>query len=69
MTVVKDEDISEKIKVTDLILTWEILGGKPYYNIRYKKVNATDYCEGFSSYDYNVVLNYRKEYFDLCLLK
>lgn len=69
IAVARDEDIFEKIKVTDLILTWEMVGGKPYYSILYKKLGDTEYNEGFSSYDYNIVLNYREEYFDLCLLK
>jgi NTP pyrophosphatase (non-canonical NTP hydrolase) len=55
----------EKEKVTELDLVFEVMGEKPYYQIKYKKVGDNFYHTGYGSYNFEVVLEYRDKYFEL----
>ena len=63
---IKEEKI-EKIKVTSLDIVVSVFGEKPYYEIKYKKVGENFYHIGYSSYDLNIVLDYKEKYFELVI--
>lgn len=54
---------SEKILVTELGIVVRVIDGKPYYEIKYKKVGHSDYNVGYSSYNLDFVLEWRDNYF------
>lgn len=55
----------EKVKVTsaEIIVTGK--KEKPYFEIKYKEVGSHHYNIGYSSYDLNIVFDYRNEYFEI----
>ena len=55
----------EKEKVTDLELIFEVFDGRPYYSIKYKNVGEDDYNIGYSSYNFEIVLQFKEKYFEL----
>jgi hypothetical protein len=55
----------QKEKVTELEYIFEVINGKPYYSLKYKKVDENYYHVGYSSYDFRNVLEWEKEYFEL----
>lgn len=59
-----DKDI-EIEKVTELELVFRMIGEKPYYEIKYKKVGENFYHVGYSSYNVKNVLIWKKTYFEL----
>lgn len=63
---IKEEKI-EKIKVTSLDIVVSVFGEKPYYEIKYKKVGENFYHIGYSSYDLDIVLDYKEKYFELVI--
>lgn len=52
------------------VLSAEIISrnidGKPYYEIKYKKVGEDHYTVGYSSYKLDYVVNWMNEYFEFC---
>ena len=60
----KEEKI-KKIKVTSFDIIVSVFGEKPYYEIKYKKVGENFYHIGYNSYDLDIVLDYKKKYFEL----
>lgn len=58
------EDIDVE-KVTELELVFRMIGEKPYYEIKYKKVGENFYHVGYSSYNVKNVLIWKKAYFEL----
>lgn len=58
----KDIDVE---KVTELELIFRMIGKKPYYEIKYKKVGENFYHIGYSSYDVETVLMYKEKYFEI----
>lgn len=59
------EEKINKIKVTSLDIIVTMHGDKPYYEIKYKEVGENSYHIGYSSYDLDIVLDYKRRYFDL----
>ena len=51
--------------VEDMDIIVEIINGKPYYSIKYKKVGDDDYTIGYSSYNLDFVLEWKEKYFEL----
>lgn len=52
-------------KVTELELIFRMIGERPYYEIKYKKVGENFYNVGYSSYDVKTVLKYKEKYFEI----
>lgn len=57
--------VNEKIKVTSAEIIVNNKADKAYYEIKYRPVNNEEYYIGYSSYDYEIVLSYLNEYFDI----
>lgn len=53
-----------KNKVTSLEIIVRMIDSKPYYEIKYKKVDEDYYQVGYSSYNLNNVLKWRDECFE-----
>lgn len=68
-----DSKVSEnddtKNKVTSLEIILRMIGNKPYYEIRYKKVGEYYYHVGYSSFNIDNVLKWRNECFELVDIK
>lgn len=62
--VVTIQDINVE-KVTELELIFRMIGERPYYEIKYKKVGESFYNVGYSSYDVKTVLKYKEKYFEI----
>ena len=60
-----DSTKNEKIKVTELYLIFRMIGKKPYYEIKYKKVGEDCYNVGYSSYYVDYVLKWKEECFEI----
>lgn len=60
-----DSTKNEKIKVTELYLIFRMIGKKPYYEIKYKKVGEDYYNVGYSSYYVDYVLKWKEECFEI----
>lgn len=64
-----DSKVSEnddtKNKVTSLEIILRMIGNKPYYEIKYKKVGEYYYHIGYSSFNIDNVLKWRDECFEL----
>lgn len=64
-----DSKVSEnddtKNKVTSLEIILRMIGNKPYYEIKYKKVGEYYYHIGYSSFNIANVLKWRDECFEL----
>lgn len=56
---------TERIKVSYLEIIVTMIGKKPYYEIKYKKIREDYYHVGYSSYKLENVLTWRDECFDL----
>lgn len=69
---VKDVEkiIRSHMNKTEKVLSAEIVSheidGKPYYEIKYKKVGSGEYHIGYGSYDLNNVVKWLNECFELC---
>lgn len=50
--------MSEKEKVSSAEIISRDIGGKPYYEIKYKKVGEDHYTVGYSSYCLDYVIDY-----------
>lgn len=68
-----DSKVSEnddtKNKVTSLEIIVRMIGNKPYYEIKYKKVGEDYYHVGYSSFNIDNVLKWRDECFELVHVK
>lgn len=68
-----DSKVSEnddtKNKVTSLKIIVRMIGNKPYYEIKYKKVGEYYYHVGYSSFNIDNVLKWRDECFELVDVK
>lgn len=51
--------------VEDMDIIVEIINGKLYYSIKYKKVGDNDYTIGYSSYNLDFVFEWKEKYFEL----
>lgn len=58
------QDINTE-KVTKLELVFRMIGERPYYEIKYKKVGEDFYHIGYSSYDAETVLMCKEKYFEI----
>lgn len=58
-----------KNKVTSLEIIVRMIDNKPYYEIKYKKVNEDYYQVGYSSFNIDNVLKWRDECFELVDMK
>ena len=56
---------NEKIKVSELQLSFRFRKGRTYYFLRYKKVKEDYYHVGYGSYDIDKVLKWQKECFEI----
>lgn len=56
---------NEKIKVSELQLSFRCSKGRTYYFLRYKKVKEDYYHTGYGSYDIDKVLKWQKECFEI----
>ena len=54
----------EKKKVSSAEIISRNIDGKPYYEIKFKKVGEDDYTVGYSSYKLDDVVNWLNEYFE-----
>ena len=59
------DDVLEPIKVTSLEVIVTGSKRKPYFEIKYKKVGTEKYNIGFSSYNLNLVLDWKEKCFEL----
>lgn len=68
-----DSKVSEnddtKNKVTSLEIIVRMIDNKPYYEIKYKKVDEDYYHVGYSSFNIDNVLKWRDECFELVDMK
>lgn len=53
------------VKVNSLEIIVRMIGNKPYYEIKYKKVGEDYYHVGYSSFNIDNVLKWRDECFEL----
>lgn len=58
-------DNLSKTKVTELEQIFEIICGKPYYSLKYRKIGENYYHVGYSSYDFRIVMKWKDEYFEM----
>lgn len=58
--------MSEIEKVTSAEIISRNIDGKPYYEIKYKKVGEDHYTVGYSSYKLDYVVNWMNEYLEFC---
>ena len=58
--------MGEKEKVTSAEIISKNIDGKPYYEIKYKKVGEDNYTVGYSSYKLDYVVNWLNECFEFC---
>ena len=56
----------EKEKVSSAEIISRNIDGKPYYEIKYKKVGEDYYTVGYSSYTLDYVVNWLNECFEFC---
>lgn len=56
---------TERIKVSYLEIIVTMIGKKPYYEIKYKKIREDYYHVGYSSYKLENVLTWRDECFEV----
>lgn len=56
---------TERIKVSYLEIIVTMIGKKPYYEIKYKKIQEDYYHVGYSSYKLENVLTWRDECFEV----
>lgn len=56
---------TERIKVSKIDIIVNMINGKPYYEIKYKKVGEDYYHIGYSSYNLDFVLEWKCKYFIL----
>ena len=63
------ENDDTKNKVTSLEIIVRMIDSKPYYEIKYKKVNEDYYQVGYSSFNIDNVLKWRDECFELVYVK
>lgn len=63
----QDNDVKqvERIKVNELDIIVNMVSGKPYYEIKYKKIEEDYYHIGYSSYNLDFVLEWKNECFEL----
>lgn len=54
-----------KNKVTNLDIVVQVIGGKPYYSLKYKKLGNNYFNVGYSSYSLENVIAWKNEYFDM----
>lgn len=55
----------ECIKVSEIDIIVSMMNGKPYYEIKYKKVGEDYYHIGYSSYNLDFVLEWKRKCFSL----
>ena len=54
-----------KNKVTNLDIVVRVIGGKPYYSLKYKELGNNYFNVGYSSYLLENVIAWKNEYFDM----
>lgn len=54
-----------KNKVTNLDIVVRVIGGKPYYSLKYKELGNNYFNVGYSSYSLENVIAWKNEYFDM----
>lgn len=53
------------VKVNSLEIIVRMIGGKPYYEVKYREFGKKDYSIGYSSYSLKTVLGFIDEYFEI----
>ncbi|WP_448754435.1 hypothetical protein [Agathobacter sp.] len=53
------------VKANSLEIIVRMIGGKPYYEVKYKEFGKKDYSIGYSSYSLKTVLGFIAEYFEI----
>lgn len=53
------------VKVNSLEIIVRMIGGKPYYEVKYREFDKKDYSIGYSSYSLKTVLGFIDEYFEI----
>ena len=56
---------TERIKVSEIDIIVNMINGKPYYEIKYKKVGEDYYHIGYSSYNLDFVLEWEDKCFEI----
>ena len=66
-TFIQDNDNkqTERIKVNEIEIIVSMINGKPYYEIKYKKVGEDYYHIGYSSYNLDFVLEWEDKCFEI----
>lgn len=62
-TNMKNEDIKIKVSKADIIC--QMVDGKPYYSIKYFDISKNKLCVGFSSYNLDYVISWKRKYFEI----
>lgn len=57
--------MTEKIKVTSLEIIVTMIKNEPYYEIMYMELGDSHYQTGYSSYNLNNVLSWKKDCFEI----
>ena len=61
----KDNKQTERIKVSEIDIIVSMINGKPYYEIKYKKIGEDYYHVGYSSYNLGFVLEWKDRCFEI----
>lgn len=57
--------MSEQKKVVEIFIKMDIIDKKRYYGLCYRYEGDTAYNVGCSSYDFNTIVEYIKEHFEI----
>lgn len=57
--------MSEEKKVVEIFIKMDIIDKKHYYSLCYRYEGDTAYNVGCSSYDFNTIVDYIKEHFEI----
>lgn len=55
----------KKERVTDLSIIVQMIKNKPYYEVKYRNIEESDYRIGYSSYDLKTVLEFIDKCFEI----
>ncbi len=56
---------TKKERVTDLSIIVQMIKNKPYYEVKYRNIEESDYRIGYSSYDLKTVLEFIDKCFEI----
>lgn len=64
--IISEMETVEKEKVTSAEIISRKIDGKPYYEIKFKKVGEDEYTIGYSSFKLYYVVKWLNDYFEFC---